>query len=84
MFDIPDKDVAMITVASAIIRFFLFHRVPKTSMLIRCAPDILVDLIGKEECKARIKRGARNTVFGIRILSDPEMEWGTVIVGWKQ
>ncbi len=84
MFDIPDKDVALITIASGIMRFLLFHRAAPDSMLIRCAPDIIVDLIGAEQYKARLAHGTKTTVFGIRALSDPEMEWGTVIVGWKQ
>lgn len=83
MHDISDQSVAYITVASACMQFFKANRVGPNSPLIRVSPDIMLDIVGEEEFKRRVNRGTKNTIFGIQIVVDPEMNWGTCTIGWK-
>lgn len=84
MPDIPASTVGTITLACIIMQFFKENPAanPK-SLIVRSAPDIIVDIIGIEKYNEWIANGTKMNIFGIHVIPDPKLEYGTCTCCWE-
>jgi hypothetical protein len=82
LVDVSNRQIAEITIAAAILRFTAQTRANPSSILVRIAPDILIDLIGKEKFMSDVLNGVKFLYHKIRVVSDDNLEYGSIVAGW--
>ena len=83
MAQLQEREIAQITVSSAILKFMARNRATPSSIILRASPDLFYDLVGKDQYHKGIDKGIKFSFFGVRMIPDAELGFGYCTIGWN-